>query len=114
MVAGAQGRFCLEILSLQAKLLQPLGLNPAASPLLEVRQGAPSPQRERLSGEVCRPLRVSLHQMLPRLFDETLEPYVVQIVGMATEAVALRQGLNCVGAQMLSQADHAALDDLRP
>ena len=101
-----------QLLRFPPQLLQPLGLDAGEVRELQVLEGGPAPQRERLAQQVRRAVRFAQRQQLATADDESLEPPGVDVVRRHGQRVTLRGCPDHVAAERLTDPEDAALKRL--
>ena len=97
------------------QLVETPALDPPGSPVLDVRERRPPPQRQRLADHIGSPFGVvGAVEQGACAFGGAFEALRVDLVVGQCQAVAGRQGLDRSRAQQLAEPDHAPLDHLGP
>ena len=114
VVAGRQRGLDLELLQLEAHLLEAVHLGDSRLPRLQLAERTAAPEVQRLGGDVPRTFGLVEGQQLAGTTSGPRELVGVHGVGLDPEAVAVPRGLDQVRAEQLAEPADASLEVLRP
>ena len=80
----------LDLLGVEAELVEPTGFDPAGVPVLQLAQRRPPPQRQRLTAHVRGPVVLAQRQQLHAAPSHPLEAVRIHLVGRRRQPVAGR------------------------
>jgi hypothetical protein len=89
MAPGPQAGVDEHLLSVEAQLLQPAGLDPAGLPAVELTERGTTPQRQGLTADVGGAFVLAQHEQFVAAPNKTFEATGVDVIGRQDQPVPL-------------------------